>query len=206
MCEPLHVRGFKWMTEEEMKNWEDIPCILEVGMEYPEGLHNLQYDYPLAPESVTVNRVEKLGPNLNAKSCYVIHDRNLKNYLSLGTKLKSIRRGIDLLRNTHLRTKAKNNFEKDFFKLMNNSVFGKTMENIRSRVDVRLVNNRRAAEKLAEKQNFKHLSVFDENLVAIHMKRTKLVFDKPVYCGMSILDSSKTLMYDFQYNYVKKHA
>ena len=129
-------------------------------------------------------------------------------------KLKSIRRGIRftekpwlksyIMKNTELRTKAKNNFEKYFFKLMNNSVFGKTMENIRNRVDLRLVNNRKAAEKIATKPNFKHLTIFDENLVAIHMKRTKLVFDKPVYCRVSILNISKTLMYDFHYGYMRK--
>ena len=96
----------------------------------------------------------------------------------------------------------KNDFEKDFFKLMNNSVFGKTMENIRNRVDVKLVNNRGAAEKLSAKPNFEHLTIFDENLVAIHMKRTKLTFNKPVYCGMAILDISKSLMYDFHFNYI----
>ena len=96
----------------------------------------------------------------------------------------------------------KNDFEKDFFKLMNNSVFGKTMENIRNRVDVKLVNNRGAAEKLSAKPNFEHLAIFDENLVAIHMKRTKLTFNKPVYCGMAILDISKSLMYKFHYGYI----
>ena len=104
--------------------------------------------------------------------------------------------------NTDLRTKGKNDFEKDFFKLMNNSVFGKTMENIRNRVDVKLVNNRKATLKLAAKPNFEHLTIFYENLVAIHMKRTKLTFNKPVYCGMAILDLSKTLMYEFHYNYI----
>ena len=96
----------------------------------------------------------------------------------------------------------KNDFEKDFFKLMNNSVFGKTMENIRNRVDVKLVNNREKAEKLSAKPNFEHLTIFDENLIAIHMKRTKLTFNKPVYCGMAILDISKSLMYDFHFNYI----
>ena len=89
---------------------------------------------------------------------------------------------------------AKNDFKKDFFKLVNNSVFGKTMENIRKRVDVRLVNNCKKVRKLAAKPNFKHLTIFDENLVAIEMKRTTLMFDKPVYCGMAILDISKTLI------------
>ncbi|WAR05778.1 hypothetical protein MAR_021147 [Mya arenaria] len=100
-------------------------------------------------------------------------------------------------------TKATNDFEKDFFKLMNNSVFGKTMENIRNRVDIRLVNNETKAVKLSSKPNYKHCTIFDENLVAVHMKKTKIRFDKPVYLGMCILDLSKTLMYDFHYNYIK---
>ena len=85
---------------------------------------------------------------------------------------------------------------------MNNSVFGKTMENIRNRVVVRLVNNQNKAKKLISKPNFRHCTIFDENLIAILMKRTKLTFDKPVYCGMVILDLSKTLMYDFHYGYI----
>ena len=105
--------------------------------------------------------------------------------------------------NTNLRAKAKNEFEKDFFKLMNNSVFGKTMENIRNRVDIQLVNNKMKAKKLAAKPNYMHCTIFDENFIAIHMKKTKLVFNKPVYLGMCILDLSKTLMYDFHYNYIK---
>ena len=104
--------------------------------------------------------------------------------------------------NTDLRTKGKNYFEKDFFKLMNNSVFGKTMENIRNRVDVRLVNYQKKAKKLIAKPNFRHWTIFDENLIAVHMKRTKLTFNKPVYCGMAILDISKTLIYDFHYGYI----
>ena len=76
------------------------------------------------------------------------------------------------------------------------------MENIRNRVDVRLVNDRKKAEKLVAKPNLKHWTRFDANLIAVHMKRTKLKFDKPVYCGMSILNLSKTLIFDFHYNYI----
>ena len=77
------------------------------------------------------------------------------------------------------------------------------MENIRNRVDVKLVNNREKAEKLSAKPNFKHCNIFCDDLVALHMKKTKLVFDKPVYLGMCILDLSKTKMYDYHYNYIK---
>ena len=161
-----------------------------------------------------MGKVEKLIPNLNDKKKYVLYYETL--YESLGLKITKIHRGIkfeesswlkmyiDL--NTTLRAKAKNKFEKDLFKLMNNAVFGKTMENIRNRVDIELVGNKEKAKarKLAAKPNFRHCTIFDENLVAIHMKKIKLTFNKPVYLGMCILDLSKTLMYDFHYNYIKK--
>ena len=96
-----------------------------------------------------------------------------------------------------MRAEAKNEFEKDFFKLMNNSVFGKTMENILKHVNIKLVNNEKQAKKLAAKPNFERCIIFDENFIAIHMKKTCIVYDKPVYLGMCILDLSKTLMYGF---------
>ena len=126
-------------------------------------------------------------------------------YERLGLKITKIHRGIkfeerawlkeyvDL--NTELRTKAKNNFEKDFFKLMNNCVFGKTIENIENRVDIKLVTDKNNARKLAAKPNYDHCTIFDENLVAIHMTKTKIYYNKPVYLGMRILDLSKTNTY-----------
>ena len=214
MSKPLPTHGFKWMKVDELETWELHSCILEVDLEYPKNLHDLHNDYPLAPEQIVVNKVSKLIPNLGDKKKYVLHYENLKQYLKLGLKLTHIHRGIKFNEspwlekyisiNVKLRTKAKNEFEKNFFKLMNNSVFGKTMENIRNRVDIKLVNNKKRAEKLSAKPNYKHCNIFSEDLVAIHMKKTKLDFDKPVYLGMCILDLSKTLMYDFHYNYIKK--
>ena len=223
MSMKLPTYGFKWLTSREMENiynnqvvqiWEKTPCILEVDLEYPEKLHDLHSDYPFCPERVKCeNGVEKLIPNLRDKTKYVIHYKNLIQCLRAGMKLKKIHRGIKFVEsewlkpyiemNTNLRTQAKNNFEKDFYKLMNNSVFGKTMENIRNRVDVKLVNTEEKLRKLVAKPNFRSLKIFNENLVSVHMKKTHLTMNKPVYLGMCILDLSKTIMYDFHYNYIK---
>ena len=202
------------MYEEELKNWKNHSCILEVDLEYPKELHDLHNDYPLAPERLKIGGIETLIPNLCDKKNYVVHHETLKQYESLGLKITKIHRGIKFEEsawlkpyinlNTELRTKAKNDFEKDFFKLMNNSVFGKTMENIRNRVDIRLVTNEDQARKLISKPNYQHRTIFCENLTAIHMSKTIIFFNKPVYLGMCILDLSKTLMYDFRYNYIKQ--
>ena len=215
MCKKLPTDDFKWMNEKELLNWRttDGGCILKVDLEYSKELHDLHNDYPLAPESLKVNKVEKLIPNLNDKKKYVVHYENLKLYESLGLKITKIHRGINFREsdwmkeyidlNTRLRAKAQNEFEKDFFKLMNNSVFGKTMENIRNRVDIKLINSENKAKFLAAKPNFNHCTIFSEHLCAIDMKKKWLVFNKPVYIGMCILDLSKSLMYDFHYNYIR---
>ena len=224
MSKKLPVNSFEWMTNKEIENifnnqivqvWNKNPCILEVDLEYPEELHDLHNDYPLCPERVECDKgVKKLIPNLRDKNNYVVHYKTLMQYLRLGMKLKKIHRGIkfiecDFLKpyidtNVKLRTKAKNNFEKDFFKLMNNAVFGKTMENIRNRVNIKLVNSDEKFKKLAAKPNYESRKIFNENLVSVHMKKTSLTMNKPVYLGMSILDLSKTLMFDFHYNYIKR--
>ena len=213
MSQKLPHANFKWMSKQELDEWRYIACILEVEIEYPEELHDLHNDYPLAPERLMMNGVEKLIPNLNDKERYVVHHETLKLYESLGLKIKKIHRGIKFTEsewlkeyidlNTKLRAQSNSDFEKDFFKLMNNSVFGKTMENVRKRVDIHLVNSEKRAAKLTSRPNFKHLTIFNEDLSAIEMKKTKILYNKPVYLGMSILDLSKTLMYDFHYNYIK---
>jgi hypothetical protein len=206
---------------------------LEVDLEYPKELHDLHNDYPLAAESMKIEddqlsphskellgkshksaKVDKLIPNLLNKTNYVIHYRNLKQCLKLGMKVTKIHRILEFDQspwmksyielNTEMRKKATNEFEKDFYKLMNNSPFGKTMENIRNRVDVQLVKSEKEAEKLVNQPRFKRFNTFDENLVALHMRKKKLCFNKPIYVGVAILELSKTLMYDFHYNVIKK--
>ena len=208
--------------------------ILEVDLEYPTELHDLHNDYPLGPEKVKVTEdmlsdyckkiankykistglVHKLIPTLSNKEKYVLHYRNLQLYLNLGLKLKKVHRVLEFNQspwlkqyidfNTQKRTQAKNSFEKDFFKLMNNSVFGKTMENIRKRVDVRLVTSKEKLSKLASKPTYVSSKIFNENLVAVHKIKETLTLNRPAYVGMCILDLSKTLMYDFHYNYIKQ--
>ena len=107
-------------------------------------------------------------------------------------------------KNTELRKTAANSFEKDFFKLMNNSVFGKTIENIRKRQNIILVDNRAKASRLSTKPYFDRATIFDCNLIAVHMKKTEVYFNKPIYVGQAILDLSKTLMFDFHYDYIRK--
>ena len=128
MCKKIPTHGFKWMSNNELINWKTVGgCILEVDLEYPKELHNLHNDYPLAPERVIVNKVEKLMPNLYDKKKYVVYYKNLKLYESLALKITKIHKGIkfeesnwmkkyiDL--NTRLGAEAKSDFEKDFSNL-----------------------------------------------------------------------------------------
>ena len=163
----------------------------------------------------TSNEVEKLVPNLRNKEKYVLHYRNLQLYLQLGMKLEKIHRALRfkqipwmkpyIMKNTELRKKAESTFEQDLYKLLNNSVFGKTMENLRKRVDVKLVRSSEEDKlrKLIAKPSFNRSMIFDDDLAAVHMNKTRLVLDRPVYVGMSILDLSKHLMYDWYYNHLK---
>ena len=223
MSQNLPTHGFKWvnnLTVEKVKNIllsrgkPNSGYIFEVDLEYPEELWDSHNDYPLAPELMKVGGVEKLICHFKPRKNYVIHYQTLKQCLELGMKLTAVDRGITfkqstwmepyIRKNTDLRKCAANSFEKDFFKLMNNSVFGKTIENIRKRQNVHLVDNRKHALKLSSKPNFDRCTIFDRNLIAIHMKNTEVYFNKPVYVGQAILDLSKTLMFDFHYEYIKK--
>ena len=178
MSQKLPYKNFRWVDEKNLVGLDptllgaedETGYILQVDLEYPKELHNSHNDYPLAPENITINKIDKLTPNLNNKTKYILHLKNLQFYLSLGLKLTKIHKVLafeqkDWMRpyidlNTNLRTASKNDFEKDFFKLMNNSVFGKTMENIRNRVDIRLVNEEKQAEKLVSKPTFEGRTIF----------------------------------------------
>jgi hypothetical protein len=184
MSKYLPHSGFTWSnnTNIDILNIpDDSPkgFILEVDLSYPKELHDSHSDFPLAAEN---QNLPKLLTMLYDKEKYVLHYTTLKLYLKLGLKLKKVHKVLEFNQsdwlkkytdfNTDLRTKAKNDFEKDFFKLMNNSVLGKTMENIQNRVDIKLCSNEHKVEKLIARPNFESRTIFAENRVAIHMKKT----------------------------------
>ena len=142
--------------------------------------------------------------SIDDKENYVIHISALKQALNHGLILKEVHRVIEFRQeawlkpysdmNTKLRTDAKNDFEKDFFKLMNDSVFGKAMENVRNHREIKLVTTNERKNKLVSEPNYHTTMQFSENLMAIELKKTVTVMNKPIYLGQAILDISKTLM------------
>ena len=138
---------------------------------------------------------------------YVLHYQNLQLYLDLGLKIKKVHRVVEFDQspwlkqyidfNTEKRKHAKTSIKKDFFQLMNDGVFGTTMENLCKRVDVRLVTNEKKLLKLTSKPTYVSSQIFNKNLVAVHKIKETLTLNRPAYVGMCILDLSKTLMYDF---------
>ena len=185
----------------------------ETQMQKKGHIFEVDLVYPLAPERMIINGVEKLIGSFKPRKNNVVHYRNLRQYLEMGMRLSAVHRGISFyqspwmesyIKNTELRKTAANSFEKDFFKLMNNSVFGKTIENIRKRQNVILADDRDKAAKLTTRPNFDRATIFDSNLIAVHMKKTEVYFNKPVYVGQAILDLSKTLMFDFHYEYIRE--
>ena len=157
-CKKLPVSDFKWVddlsifTEDFIKDYDeedDIRYLFIVDVEYPKNLHKLHSDLPFLPERMIINNCTKLLCNLNDKEYYPVHVLALKQALNHGLKLTKVHNAIEFSQeywlkpyidmNTELRKNAKNDFEKDFFKLMNNSVFGKAMENVRNHRDIKLV-------------------------------------------------------------------
>ena len=169
-------------------------------------------DLPFMCERIEINGVEKLVPNLRDKKNYIIHIQALNHALQHGLRLDRIHRVIEFNQSpwlktyidfdTQLRTAATNDFEKDFFKLMNNSVFGKTIENIRKHRNIKLVTTEEKYLRTVMKPNFKSGVLFGENLMGCEIGKIKVVMNKPVYLGQVILDLSKIVMYQFHYDYM----
>ena len=222
MTEKLPVKGFKWMDDISMINEDFVKSynknsgkgyILKVDVDYPCELQNLHSDLPFLPERMVVNKTKKLICNLQDKKDYLVHINVLKQALDHGLKLIKVHQVIEFDQeawlkeyinfNTELRMNAANDFEKDFFKLMNNAVFGKTMENVRKHRDIKLVRTDKKRNKLVSEPNYHTMKLIDDNLAIIEMRKVKVKMNKPIYFGLSILDISKITMYEFWYDYVK---
>ena len=193
MSQKLPVNSFKWendlsrFNENFIKNYNensDVGYFLEVDVEYPKKLFGSHKDLPFLPERKKLEKVEKLVCSIEDKEKYVIHIRALKQALNHGLILKDVHRVIKFNQeawlkpyidmNTKLRKEAKNEFEKDFFKLINNFAFGKTMENVRKHRDIQLVATEEKRGKLVSEPNYQTTKYFSKNLLAIEMKKTKV--------------------------------
>ena len=166
---------------------------------------------PFLPERNKIKKCYKLVCNVDDKENYVVHVIALKQALNHGLILKQVHKVIRFNQeawlksyinmNAKLRTEAKNDFEKDLFKLMNNAVFGKIPENARKHKDIKLVTTGKRRNQLVSEPNYHKTKYFSENLIAIEMKKTKVKMNKPIYLGMSMLDISRTLIYEIWYNF-----
>ena len=193
MSQKLPVNSFRWINnvtgidEEFIRNYNeesDKGYILEVDVKYPRKLHDLHSDLPFLLKRMKIDKCKKLVCNLSNTKKYVVHIRSLKQALNHGLKLKKVHRIIEFNQetwlkpyidmNTELRKIAKNDFEKDFFKLMNNAVFGKTMENVRKHRDIKLVTTDKKRSKLVSEPNYHTMNYISEDLSIIEMKRTKV--------------------------------
>ena len=224
MLQKLPVGNFEWIEKDDISKFDetfikkydensDKGYIFEVDVQYPKNLHMLQSDLPFLPERMKINKCTKLICSTQNKENYVVHVRALKQALNHGLKLTKVHRIIQFDQeawlkpyidmNTDLRKDAKNDFEKDFFKLMNNSVFGKTMENVRNHRDIKLVTSDKRRSILASEPNYHSSKCISKDLMIMEMKKVEVKMNKPIYLGQAILDISKTLMYEFWYDYIK---
>ena len=209
----INVDGFTIEKTDELVKKDKKGYLLDVDVEYPKELHENHNKVPFLTEKMVISNLEKLVPNLRDKKGYVVHIRALNQALRHGLKLKKVYRVIEfrqsnwmktyIMLNTRLRKAAKNVFQKDFFKLMNNCVFGKTMENVRNHKDMKLATSKEKYTKYVMKPNFKDGHSFSTNLFAVEMGKTEIKMNKPLYLGQAILDLIKALMYEFHYDYMR---
>lgn len=222
LSQKLPTGNFKWVTAPESFDIDSVDdkrgYILEVDLSTPREHFDRLKELPLAPEHEIPpgSKLPKLLATFNKKTKYVVHIETLRLYKSLGMKIDKIHRvlGFDhsnwmapyVQLNAEQREKATTSFAKNFFKLMVNAVFGKTCENIRKHRDIHLVRSwhgTKGARKLVVKPNFKKITIFSENLVAIELKKTEILYDKVLYVGQTVLDLSKKHFYDIYYNKLK---
>jgi len=228
-CSEEEINGIHWASINDNDDFGyivecdlDYPALLhDLHNEYPlapervdivvEMLSDTQVELSRHYSRNRTAKNVKLVPNLMRKTNYVIHSRNLKFLLEHGITLVEVHRVIRFQQsrwmsqyielNTQFRAAATNEVDRNFHKLMNNAVYGKTCENLRKRSDIRLVTDREEALKLLEKPHCLNASIFGENLLGIELRKVKLVVNKPSYVGFAVLELSKLLMWQYVYLY-----
>ena len=219
MSQPLSERGFKWVKNKskftsdfilDYDVYSDVGYNFEATIRFPKKLHGKHKNLPFLPQKEKINNCEKLICNVKDKEKHVVHIRALKQALEYELVLEKVHRVITLNQKAWLKTYIdlntelrKNESDKDFFKLMNNLVFGKTMENVRNYIDVKLVKTNKRRIQLVSEPNYNSAKYFSEDLVVIEINKTSIKMNKTIYLGQSVLDISKTLMYEFWYGYLK---
>ena len=216
LSQPLPTSNFEWVDtppslDDLPSDDSDVGYIFEVDMEIPAHLHDYLSDLPPAPlmEAPPGSRVKKLLLTLRPKTHYVIHYMLLKFYLELGVVVTKIHRTIRFSQapifkdyidyNTKKRAATSCKFSKDYYKLKNNSLFGKTVENLRKRVNLRLCNSEEKLIAYSSKPTFVQSQLIDGDLVAAFLQKENICLDRPVYVGQAVLDISKLRMYRLQY-------
>ena len=201
MSKKLPVGNFKWVEKDDISKFDEEfitnydknsgkGYILEVDVEYPKDLHKLHSDLPFLPERMKINKCTKLVCNVRDKENYVIHISALKQALNHGLKLAKVDRIIQFDQeawlkpyidmNTDLRKDAKNDFEKDIFKLMNNPAFGKTMENVRNHRDIKIVTTNKRRSILASEPNYHSTKCISKDLLIMEMSKVEVKMNKPI--------------------------
>ena len=224
MSKKLPVRNFKWIEKDGISKFHekfikkydensDKCYILEVDVNYPINIRMLHSDLPFLLDRIKINKCSKLCCTIQNKENYVVHISALKQALNHGLKLTKVHEIFEFRQeawlkpyidmNTKLKRESKNEFEKNFFKLMNIAVFGKAMENIRNYRDIKIVTTDKRRSILVSEPNYHSSKCISKDLMIIEMRKVEVKMNKPIYLGQAILDISKTLMYEFWYDYIK---
>ncbi len=238
MSESLPIGKFRFLSDAEIANFDlssvasdsSIGYFVECDLTYPHHLHDLHSDYPLAPEHLTVSEdmlsdyartvkdktwrpTSKLTPNLQNKTKYVCHYRNLQFYVKHGLIVTKIHRILEFSQSpwlqpwigycTRRRQMAGSEFEADLAKLQANATFGKSMENVRNRVNVRLICDFHKLLKAVSKPTFLQAEIINDDLTMVRATRKTVMLNKPISVGFAILELSKLIMYTFYYEHLK---
>ncbi|XP_063223272.1 uncharacterized protein LOC134531497 [Bacillus rossius redtenbacheri] len=227
MLDKLPVGNFQWVPKDEYTSWDfntididgDTSFFAEVDLTFPDDCHDRLSDLPLAPvNGVPPNvRMSKLLLTLAPRTKYIVHATSLRHYVRYGAVIGQVHRVLRFAQaawmrdyiafNAERRAQAANPFEKSFFKLLSNSVYGKSLENTRKHKDIRIASRYDSiygAAELIGRPTFKARRIIDESLVLIEMLKGTITFDRPLYTGVAILYLSKLVLYDFHYNYMQK--